>query len=77
MQTLPPEPVRMPTAAELEAEARRRKEDREKRQAQLKRGPAVIAKVNTQVILKIRDPWGLHNMSPKHFEASRDFRNEF
>merc|ERR1719482_2361898 len=45
MQALPPEPVRMPTAAELEAEARRRKEDREKRQAQLKRGPGVAALV--------------------------------
>jgi len=45
MQAPPPEPVRIPTAAELEAEARARKEAREKRAAQLKRGPGVAALV--------------------------------
>lgn len=42
-----PEPIipRMPTAAEMEAEAKRRQEAREKRAAQLKRGPGVAALV--------------------------------
>jgi len=40
-----PEPVHIPTAEEIEAEARRRQEAKEKRAAQLKRGPGVAALV--------------------------------
>merc|ERR1719506_155504 len=40
-----PEPVHIPTAEEIEAEARRRQEMKDKRAAQLKRGPSVAALV--------------------------------